>query len=118
MKTNIESTNRGVENILRSYKEITVHNPEPYCSIYEFISSSVIPKYPCLTNCYQDNFDEEGNPRVQYYIKYAADLSMGQCDQLFLNILNDIEEFCGNSGIPFNEDLAADFILSRDGNFS
>ena len=94
-----------------------IRNPEPYCSLYEFINSKIIPKYPCLTKCYQDNFDEEGNPRVQYYIRYAANLSLNEWDDLFFNILADIEEYLGICGISMDEDFAVDFILTIDGDF-
>lgn len=104
--------------ILKDFNEVIVQNPEPYKSIYEFISSNIIPKYSCLTSCYQDNFDEEGNPRVQYYIRYAEKLSMGEWDELFISILSDIEDFCTSSGISYGEELAVDFILTVDGNFN
>lgn len=52
-----------------------VENPEPYNSIFNFIKDCINPKYPCLTSVYQDNFDEEGNPVIEYYIRYSANLS-------------------------------------------
>lgn len=102
---------------MQNFEEIIIHNPEPYRSIYQFIETEIMPKYPCLTNCYQDNFDEEGNPRVQYYIRYAADLSIKQEDNLFLHILRDIKEFCSLSGIKYNEDLNIDIILIMDSDY-
>lgn len=98
---------------MQNLEEIVVQNPEPYCSIGRFIQTEVIPKYPCLTHCFQDNFDEEGNPRIQYYIKYSGNLSMKQEDELFLSILRDIKEFCAISGISYDEELKVDFILSE-----
>lgn len=85
--------------------------------IYEFIKSKIIPKYPCLTYCYQSNFDEEGNPKIQYYIRYAEMLSVEQWDNLFLAIFNEIMEFCKSHGIIYGEDLDVDFILTVDGDF-
>ena len=102
---------------MRDFNEIIVQNPEPYSSIYVFIKSKVIPKYPCLTYCYQDNFDEEGNPRIQYYIRYAANLSLKQRNALYLNILRDIWDFCESYGITYDENLGVDFILTVDGDF-
>ena len=102
---------------MRDLNEIIVHNPEPYSSLYEFIKSQIIPKYPCLTYCWQDNFDEEGNPRIQYYIRYAANLSVKQRNKLYLNILNDIWDFCDSIGIKYGNDLDVDFILTVDGDF-
>ena len=102
---------------MKNFNEILIRNPEPYRSIYMFIETEILPKYPCLTNCYQDNFDEEGNAQVQYYIKYAADLSIKQEDKLFINILRDIKEFCSITGIEYNEDLNIDIILTVDGDY-
>lgn len=107
----------GGEIILKDLNEIVIQNPEPYRSILEFINTQVIPKYPCLTYCFQDNFDEEGNPRIQYYIRYAADLTVKQSNDLFLKILNDIKNFCFDSGIAYDENLGVDFILTVDGDF-
>ncbi|MBQ2666265.1 hypothetical protein [Methanobrevibacter sp.] len=69
-----------------------------------------------MTCCIQDNFDEEGNPRVQYYIKYSSNLSIKQEDQLYLKILRDIKEFCASSGIVYDEELDVDFILLAERN--
>lgn len=99
---------------MQNFDEIIIHNPEPYKSIYQFIKTEIIPKYPCLTHCFQDNFDEEGNPQVQYYLRYNADLSIKQEDELFINILRDIKEFCSLTGIEYNEDLNIDIILTID----
>ena len=46
---------------MRDLREVVCQNPEPYNSIYNFIRREIIPKYPCLTSVYQDNFDDEGN---------------------------------------------------------
>ena len=100
---------------MKNFNEILIHNPEPYKSIYRFIETEILPKYPCLTYCCQDSFDEEGNPQVQYYIKYAADLSIKEEDELFIHILKDIKEFCSITGIEYNEDLNIDIILTVDG---
>ena len=99
------------------FNEIIVENPERYNSIYMFLKSKVIPKYPCLTYCYQDNSDEEGNPRIQYYIRYAANLSAKQRNALYLNILRDIWDFCEAYGIAYDENWGVDFILTLDGGF-
>ena len=102
---------------MKNFNEVITHNPEPYSSIYNFIRFEIIPKYPCLTSVYQGNFDEEGNPRIQYYIRFAADLSVKQWDELFLNITRDIMEFCKDHGISYGENLDVDFILTVDGDF-
>lgn len=107
----------GVQDIMRDFNE-SIQNPKPYNSIYMFIKSEVIPKYPCLTHCFQDNFDEEGNHRIQYFIRYAADLSVKQRNKLYLNILRDIWDFCESCGIVYDEKLCVDFILTVDGDFA
>ena len=89
----------------------------PYNLIFNFIKFEVIPKYPCLTSVYQSNFDEEGNPKIQYYIRYAADLPIIQEDKLFLSIFDDIMDYCKSCGIQYNQDLNVDFILTVDGDF-
>ncbi|WP_407422929.1 hypothetical protein [Methanobrevibacter sp.] len=103
---------------MQNFDELIIHNPEPYKSIYRFIKTEIMPKYPCLTTCFQDNFDEEGNPRVQYYIRYAADLTIKQEDDLYLKILRDIKEFCSLTGIEYNEDLDIDILLLIDGGYN
>lgn len=102
---------------MKDFNEVIMQNPEPYNSIYEFISTQVIPKYPCLTHCYQSNFDVEGNPRVQYYIRYAANLSIEMENELFGNIFDDIMDFFNQCGLILNEELAVDFILTIDGDY-
>ena len=102
---------------MKNSDEIIIHNPNPYKSIYLFIKTEIIPKYPCLTHCFQDNFDEEGNPQVQYYIYYCADLSIKQEDELFIKILRDIKEFCSVTGIEYDENLNIDIILTIDGDY-
>ena len=102
---------------MRDFREVIHQNPEPYNSIYNFIKREIIPKYPCLTSVYQDNFDEEGNPRIQYYIRYAADLSVSQWDKLFMKIFNDIISFCRFCGISY-DDLDVDVLLTIDGEFN
>ena len=76
-----------------------------------------MPKYPCLTQCYQSNFDEEGNPRIQYYIRFAADLTIKQQNKLYISILHDIWKFCDENSIVYDENLGVDFILTIDGDY-
>lgn len=108
---------KGGEKILRDFSEVIGHNPEPYNSIYNFIRFEVIPKYPCLTSVFQDNFDEEGNPRIQYYIRYAADLTLEQWNELSFQIEKYVEEFCIRSGVDYGIYSEIDFIVTVDGDY-
>lgn len=108
---------RGGEKILRNFSEVLNHNPEPYNSIYNFIKFEVIPKYPCLTSVYQDNFDEEGNYRIQYYIRYAADLTLDQWHELCESVEKSVEEFCIASGVDYSVYSEIDYIVTVDGDY-
>ncbi len=107
----------GGENILENVTEFLIENPEPYNSIYRFIESDILPKYPCLTSVFQDNFDEEGNPRIQYYVRYAADLSLSEWDELRSRIRESVISFCKSSGVPYGIYSEIDFILTVDGDY-
>lgn len=102
---------------MQNFEDVIYQNPEPYNSIYEFIKSTVLGKYPCLTSCYQSNFDEEGIPKVQYYIRYAADLTLEQWHRLRNMIKEDILKFCLNSGISHDLYTEIDFIVTVDGDY-
>ena len=101
----------GGENILENVTEFLIENPEPYNSIYRFIESDILPKYPCLTSVFQDNFDEEGNPRIQYYVRYAADLSLSEWDELRSRIRESVISFFKSSGVPYGIYSEIDFIF-------
>ncbi len=107
----------GGESILENVDNVVDGNLEPYNSIYNFIKADVIPKYPCLTSVFQDNFDEEGDPRIQYYIRYAADLSLDQWRKLRSNIRNAVIDFCISLGISSCVYSEIDFIVTVDGDY-
>lgn len=107
----------GGENILENIEDVVNSNQEPYNSIYDFIKSDIIPKYPCLTSVFQDNFDEEGDSRIQYYIRYAADLTLDEWRHLRFRIRKAVEEFCISLGIPFTIYSEIDLIVTVDGEF-
>ena len=102
---------------MKDLEEISIQNPEPYNSIYNYLRFTVLPKYPCLTSVFQDNFDEEGNPQVQYYIRYAADLSLDEWHELRATIRESVIAFCISSGI--DEEIYDEivFILTVDGDY-
>lgn len=102
---------------MRDLQEVIVQNPEPYNSILNFIKFEVMPKYPCLTSVHQDNFDEEGNPRIQYYIRYAADLTLNQWNELSFRIEEAVDEFCISSGVDYSIYSEIDIIVTVDGDY-
>ena len=102
---------------MRDFREVIHQNPEPYNSIYNFIKSEIIPKYPCLTSVYQDNFDEEGNPRIQYYVRYAADLTLDEWHDLRFLIVEEVEKFCISTGVDYGIYSEIDYILTVDGEY-
>ena len=108
---------KGGESILKDLEEIFSQNPEPYNSIYNHLKLTVLPKYPCLTSVFQDNFDEEGNPQVQYYIRYAADLSLDEWHELCFVIEKEVFDFCISSGIAEEIFDEIDFIVTVDGDY-
>ena len=107
----------GGEIILENLDEVTAQDLEPYSFIFRFIEEDIIPKYPCLTSVFQDNFDEEGNPRIQYYIRYAADLSIDKWRKLRTAIWNSVIAFCKSNDVPFSIYSEIDLIVSVDGEY-
>lgn len=95
----------------------TLKNLEPYNSIYNYLRSSVLSKYPCLTSVFLDTFDEEGNPKIQYYIRYADDLSLRQWHDLCFKIEKDVFDFCISSGVDEEIFDEIDFIVTVDGEY-
>jgi len=77
----------------------------------------IIPKYPCLTSVFQDNFDEEGNPKIQYYIRYAADLSLDKWHELSFAIEELVKEFCISLGVDYETYSEIDVIVTVDGDY-
>ena len=98
-------------------REVVCQNPEPYNSIYNFIRREIIPKYPCLTSVYQDNFDDEGNFRIQYYVRYAADLTLDDWHELRFKIVDAVERFCISTNVDYSIFSEIDFILTVDGEY-
>lgn len=102
---------------MRDLREVVCQNPEPYNSIYNFIRREIIPKYPCLTSVYQDNFDDEGNFRIQYYVRYAADLTLDEWDELSFQIEESVKQFCVSSGFTHSIFSEIDLFLTVDGDY-
>lgn len=102
---------------MRDLEEVDHQNPEPYNSIYNFIKHEIVPKYSCLTSVYQNNFDDDGNFRIQYYLRYAADLTLDEWHRLRFQIVDDVEKFCISSGVDYSIYDEIDFILTVDGDY-
>lgn len=85
--------------------------------IYNYLRFTVLPRYPCLTSVFQDNFDEEGNPQIQYYIRYAADLSLDEWRKLRSDIRKSVKAFCISSGIDEEIYDEIDFLVTVDGDY-
>ena len=66
---------------------------------------------------YQDNFDEEGNFRIQYYIRYAADLTLDEWEELSFQIEELVRQFCLSSGVNPDICFEIDFIVTVDGEY-
>lgn len=73
---------------------VFIHN---YTLIYNFIIDNILDKYDELDSCEIFYEDEEGNPAIEYYIKYSGNLSFEQLNQLDYEILEKINNFCISS---------------------
>lgn len=73
---------------------VFIHN---YTVIYNFIIDNVLDEYDELDSCELFYEDEEGNPSIEYYIKYVGDLSFKQLNKLDYEILEKINDFCISS---------------------
>lgn len=102
---------------MKCYEKIYMENPIPYDLIYDYLEGKVLPKYSCLTSVFRDDFDEEGNPQVQYYIRYAADLSLDEWQKLRSDIRKSVEAFCISSGIDEEIYDEIDLLVTVDGDY-
>ncbi|WP_407412128.1 hypothetical protein [Methanobrevibacter sp.] len=73
---------------------VFIHN---YTIIYNFIIDNVLEQYDELDSCELFYEDEEGNPSIEYYLKYVGDLSFKQLNKLDYEILEKINDFCISS---------------------
>ena len=108
---------KGSEDKLKCYENTYSKNPEAYDLIYNYLKDTVLPKYPCLTSVFQDDFDEEGNPQVQYYIRYSADLSLEKWRKLRSDIRKSVFDFCISSGIGEEIYDKIDLFFTVDGDY-
>ncbi len=76
---------------------IAHHGFDPYVAIEKHINEDIIPKFDCLISCHRSNHDEEGNPAIEFYVRYNRKLDLKTERKLFHIILDDLFEFCEKS---------------------
>ena len=69
-----------------------------YHEIYEFILNSIVPDSDMFISCDMFDEDEEGNPSIEFYIKYNEKLTYKQRKEATYDVLERIYEFCTDSG--------------------
>lgn len=74
------------------------HSYRVYHDIYEFIINSIVSKSDILSSCNMIDEDEDGNPSIEFYIKYADDLTYAQRKKLTYEVLESLYNFCTISG--------------------
>ena len=81
-----------------SLEEIIAHHGfDPFIAIEKHINEEIIPKFDCLVSCHRSNHDEEGNPAIQFYVRYNRKLNLDVEDKLFYKITDDLYDFCEKS---------------------
>lgn len=71
-----------------------------YNQIHDFILEELIPEYDSLESCMRKNYDDEGNPAVEFLVYYNGQLTYSQRNALNDKIIHDFYEFCNASGFP------------------
>lgn len=69
-----------------------------YHKIYEFILYNIVQNSKILSSCNMIDEDEDGNPSIEFYIKYLDDLTYSQRKKLTYDVLENIYNFCIDSG--------------------
>ena len=69
-----------------------------YQDIYEYITNSIILKSDVFSSCNMVCEDEDGNPSIEFYIKYIDDLTYAQRKKLTYEVLDGLYQFCTASG--------------------
>ena len=102
VKDDVEDMNLGV----------FIHN---YTLIYNFIVDNILKEYDVLDSCELFYEDEDGNPAIEYYIKYVGNLSFDQLKKLDYEILEKIDNFCISSKFIDDEFEKMDVFLVKCG---
>ena len=82
---------------------ISKYGFDPYIAIEKHINEEIIPKFECLVSCHRSNHDEEGNPAIEFYVRYNRKLDLETRKKLFFNVYGDLSDFCEKSG--FSSDV-------------
>lgn len=70
---------------------------DPYVAIEKHINEDIIPRFDCLVSCHRSNRDEEGNPAIEFYVRYDRKLDLKTEKKLYFIIINDLFDFCDKS---------------------
>ena len=71
-----------------------------FSKVYSFILQNIISKYDELISCTMLHEDEKGNTSIEFFIKFDGRLSFKQRKKLTCDVLEDINNFCNDSGFP------------------
>ena len=82
---------------------ISHHGFDPYIAIEKHINEDIIPKFDCLISCHRSNHDEEGNPAIEFYVRYNRKLDFETQKKLYFKIIDDLFDFCEKSN--FSDDV-------------
>ncbi|MBQ6345629.1 MAG: hypothetical protein IJH63_08085 [Methanobrevibacter sp.] len=96
---------------------IAHHGFDPYIAIEKHINEEIIPKFDCLISCHRSNHDEEGNPAIEFYIRYNRKLDLETERKLFRIITNDLFDFCEKSNFLDEVMDYMDLLVLIDGEY-
>lgn len=72
-------------------------NDKNFYEVYYFILNHIIPKYEELTSCNMLHEDIECKPSIIFSIRFKDTLEFPKRNNLHINILEEICEFCDSS---------------------
>ena len=96
---------------------IAHHGFDPFIAIEKHINEDIIPKFDCLISCHRSNRDEEGNPAIQFYVRYNRKLDLETEDKLFYMITDDLFDFCEKSNFSDEVMESLDLFVLIDGEY-
>lgn len=89
-----------IETVYPTYSRQFTYLYRVYHDIYEFIIKNIVLKSDIFSSCDMVDEDEEGNPSIEFYIRYVGDLTYLQRKKLTYEVLESIYNFCNISGFP------------------
>ena len=69
-----------------------------YHEIYGYILNNIVLNSNIFVSCDMFDEDEEGNPSIEFYIKYNQKLTYKQRKEYTYDVLERLYEFCISSG--------------------